>query len=130
MDDEGQTIEREITVPVEPERAWELVTEREHLEQWLAPEVEIDVRRGGGVRVVDDEGVERTGTVELVDAPRRLRFTWESEDADLTVVEISVSPIEEGARIGVVEREPIHVEAAGSVIPLRRRDHGPVLLAA
>ena len=35
MSDEG-TVEREITVPVDPERAWELVTEPEHLERWFA----------------------------------------------------------------------------------------------
>jgi uncharacterized protein YndB with AHSA1/START domain len=128
---EKQTVEREITVPMGPEEAWDLVTRREHLEQWLAPEVEIDVRDGGDVRVVGDDGVERTGTVELVDAPNRLRFTWETGEERPTIVEISVSPIEDGTRIGVVEREPIRIEAAGdNVVQLRRLRDEPVLLAA
>jgi uncharacterized protein YndB with AHSA1/START domain len=128
---EDQTVEREITVPLPPDEAWELVTEREHLEQWLAPEVDIDVRRGGDVRVVGDDGVERTGTVELVDAPNRLRFTWEAGEDGPRIVEINVSPIEDGTRIGIIEREPLHVEAiAGNVIPLRAAHSPMVLLAA
>ena len=75
MSDEG-TVEREITVPVDPERAWELVTEPEHLEQWFAERVELDPTPGAPVRVVGDDGGERHGVVEEVDAPRRLRFVW------------------------------------------------------
>jgi uncharacterized protein YndB with AHSA1/START domain len=128
---EQQTVEREITVPVPAEEAWELVTERRHLEQWLAPEVEIEVRDGGGVRVVGDDGVERTGTVELVEAPNRLRFTWETDEEGPTIVEISVSPIEDGSRIGIVEREPLRIEAAGrNVVELPVVRHEPMLLAA
>src|SRR6478609_5377170 len=75
MSDEG-TVEREITVPVDPERAWELVTEPEHLERWFAERVELDPTPGAPVRVVGDDGGERHGVVEEVDAPRRLRFVW------------------------------------------------------
>ena len=129
---EEQSVEREITVPVAPEEAWGLVTERRHLERWLAPEVDIDLRDGGDVRVVGDDGVERTGTVELIDAPSRLRFTWEAEREGPTIVEISLSPIEDGTRIGIVEREPLRVDAvAGNVVPLRPTPAaGPLLLAA
>ena len=130
MDDE-RAIEREITLPVPPEEAWELVTDREHLERWLAPEVDIDMRRGGDVRIVEDDGEERTGTVELVDAPNRLRFVWETEGDELTVVEITVSPDEGGSRIAITEREPFLVEAvARTVVPLPRRPAGPLALAA
>jgi len=130
MDDE-RAIEREITLPVPPEEAWELVTDRDHLRRWLAPEVDIDMRRGGDVRIVEDDGEERTGTVELVDAPNRLRFVWETEGDELTVVEITVSPDEGGSRIAITEREPFLVEAvARTVVPLPRRPAGPLALAA
>src|SRR3954471_16767695 len=45
-------VEREITVPVEPERAWELVTEPQHLEHWFAEQVELEPTPGAPVRVV------------------------------------------------------------------------------
>src|SRR4029078_7938138 len=48
MSDEG-TVEREITVPVDPERAWELVTEPAQLEPWVAAQVGLDTNaRGAG----------------------------------------------------------------------------------
>ena len=51
-------VEREITVPVEPERAWELITEPEHLERWFAERVELEPTPGAPVRVVGDDGGE------------------------------------------------------------------------
>ena len=32
------SVRREVTLPVEPERAWELITDPEELEGWLADE--------------------------------------------------------------------------------------------
>ena len=99
MSDEG-TVEREITVPVDPERAWQLVTEPEHLEQWFAERVELDPTPGAPVRVVGDDGGERHGVVEEVDAPRRLRFVWYAPpDGPPSTVEIEVTPEHDGSRI-------------------------------
>ncbi|HEX2588934.1 MAG TPA: SRPBCC family protein [Gaiellales bacterium] len=109
-------VEREITVPVEPERAWELVTDPEHLERWFADHVELDPTPGSPVRVVDDDGGERHGVVEEVDAPRRLRFVWYAPpDGPPSTVEIEVAPDAAGSRISVVERELVTIEAIGPV---------------
>jgi uncharacterized protein YndB with AHSA1/START domain len=105
-------VEREITVPVDPERAWRLVTEPEHLEQWFAERVEFAPVPGAPVRVVSDDGGERHGVVEEVDAPRRLRFVWYAPpDGPPSSVEIEVSPDRDGSRISVVERELISIDA-------------------
>jgi uncharacterized protein YndB with AHSA1/START domain len=106
-------VEREITVPVEPERAWRMVTEPEHLEQWFAERVELDPIPGSPVRVISDDGGERHGVVEEVDAPRRLRFVWYAPpDGPPSSVEIEVVPDAGGSRISVVERELIMIDAA------------------
>ena len=105
-------VEREITVPVDPERAWRMVTEPEHLEQWFAERVELDPIPGSPVRVVSDDGAERHGVVEEVDAPRRLRFVWYAPpDGPPSSVEIEVVPDQGGSRISVVERELIAIDA-------------------
>jgi uncharacterized protein YndB with AHSA1/START domain len=110
-------VEREITVPVEPERAWELITEPEHLERWFAEQVELDPTPGAPVRVIGDDGGERHGVVEEVDAPRRLRFVWYAPpDGPPSSVEIEVAPDEHGSRISVIERELITIDAVGPVI--------------
>jgi uncharacterized protein YndB with AHSA1/START domain len=124
-------VEREITVPVDPENAWKLVTEPEHLEQWLAPEVELEPQPGGGVRVVESDETERRGVVEVVDAPRRLHFVWRVEpDGEPTTVEITVVPDGEGSRIEIVERELERIDAAGVVSVEFGARSEPLLLAA
>jgi uncharacterized protein YndB with AHSA1/START domain len=125
-------IEREVSLPVPAEEAWTLVTENDHLSSWLAPEVELDLRRGGEVRTRWDDGEVRHGTVEVVEAPRRLRFAWGGDGDERTVVEITVEPDGEGSRVRVAERLVTPVSAvAGTVIPLPVRPaQGPVTLAA
>ena len=130
---EEQSVEREITVPVAPEEAWELVTERRHLERWLAPEVDIDLRDGGDVRVVGDDGVERTGTVELIDAPSRLRFTWEAEreDADDRRDQPVADRATALASASSSESRCGWTRSPANVVPLRPTPAaGPLLLAA
>jgi uncharacterized protein YndB with AHSA1/START domain len=123
------SVEREITVPVDPERAWRLVTEPEHLEHWFAERVEIDPTPGAPVRVVGDDGGERHGVVEEVDAPRRLRFTWYAPpDGPPSTVEIEVTPERDGSRISVVERELIMIDAVAGVAGEHGRE--PLALAA
>jgi uncharacterized protein YndB with AHSA1/START domain len=105
-------VEREITVPVDPERAWRMVTEPEHLERWFAERVELDPVPGSPMRVVSDDGGERHGVVEEVDAPRRLRFVWYAPpDGPPSSVEIEVVPDAGGSRISVIERELIMIDA-------------------
>ncbi len=125
-------VEREVTVPLPAEEAWTLVTDSEELERWLAPEVELEPREGGEVRIVGDDGQERHGTVELVEAPRRLRFAWTGDDEDATVVEITVDPDGEGSRIRVAERQVTPVAAVGATVtqlPVAL-PQGPLALAA
>src|SRR4029078_12704921 len=116
MSDEG-TVEREITVPVDPERAWELVTEPEHLERWFAERSELHPPPGAPVRVVGDDGGERHGVVEEVDAPRRLRFVWYAPpDGAPSTGEREVTAGHDGSRIWVIERELITVDAFSDLL--------------
>ena len=124
-------VEREITVPVDPERAWELVTRPDHLERWFAEHVELDPIPGAPVRVVGDDGGERHGVVEEVDAPRRLRFVWyEPPDGPPSSVEIEVTPLDGGSRISVTERELIAVDAVGSLLSAPAQPPDLLALAA
>src|SRR3954471_15507387 len=64
-------VNREVVLPVPRERAWELVTEPEELETWLADEVEFEAEEGAPLRIDDREGV-----VEHVTDEERIVFTW------------------------------------------------------
>ena len=93
------SVRREVVLPVEPERAWELITDPAELEGWLADEVELEPEEGGDVHVRFEDGEERWGTVEEVDPERRLAFVWGDSR-----VEWVLQPVPEGTRLVVVER--------------------------
>jgi len=64
-------VNREVVLPVPRERAWELVTEPEELETWLAEDVEFEAEEGAPLRIDDRDGV-----VEHVQAEERIVFSW------------------------------------------------------
>jgi uncharacterized protein YndB with AHSA1/START domain len=68
-------VNREILLPVPRERAWELITEPAELETWLADEVDFEPEEGAPLRTQDGAEV-REGTVEHVEAERRIVFSW------------------------------------------------------
>ena len=55
------TVRREVVLPVDPDRAWELITDPGELEGWLADDVELEPEEGGEVRVEWDDGERREG---------------------------------------------------------------------
>lgn len=68
-------VERDYPHPIE--KVWRAVTMPEHLGQWFPSPVEVDLRPGGELRFTAFEGgPEASGTIETVDEPRRLVFTW------------------------------------------------------
>ena len=68
-------VERRYPHPIE--KVWRAVTTPEHLGQWFPSPVEVDLRPGGAMRFGGVRGRRgAAGTVETVDAPRRLTFTW------------------------------------------------------
>jgi uncharacterized protein YndB with AHSA1/START domain len=107
---ESECVEREIVLPVEPETAWEVACEPDGLREWLAPEVELDLRPGGEGLFRWEDGSEREAVVESVEPGERVVFHWRApEHADdpvrglTTRVEISLEPVEGGTRVLVVE---------------------------
>ena len=62
-------VERNVDLDATPDEVWRALTEPDELATWFGPEVELDVRPGGGGRFVDDDGVARRAVVDEV-APR------------------------------------------------------------
>jgi uncharacterized protein YndB with AHSA1/START domain len=95
------TVRREIVLPVDPDRAWELITDPAELEGWLAEKVELDPEEGGTVRVEWEDGDSREGVVQEVEEGRRLVFVWGEEPSR---VSWTLDPVPGGTRFVVVER--------------------------
>ena len=64
-------VNREVVLPVDRERAWELITEPSELEEWLGDDVEFEAEADAPLRVGDREGV-----VEEVTEFERIVFRW------------------------------------------------------
>jgi uncharacterized protein YndB with AHSA1/START domain len=92
------TVRVERAYPHPIDKVWRAVTAPEHLGAWFPSPVEVDLRPGGAMRFAAFEGDPgATGTVEAVDAPRLLRFTW---GADRLTFELA--PDGDGTRFALV----------------------------
>jgi uncharacterized protein YndB with AHSA1/START domain len=113
----SESVTREIVLPLERDEAWRVVTEPDHLREWLADDVEIDLVEGGRIELAWEGAGGRTGTVETVDEPERLVFRWRPDEPgplDIeTTVEIGLDDVEGGTRVTVIETgfEALAIEA-------------------
>jgi uncharacterized protein YndB with AHSA1/START domain len=101
-DQEAPWVERETLVEASPEEVWEALTDEDRLEEWMAPEVELDPTEGGEISVRDGDD-HRTGTVETVEESERFAFIWSRPGEGESFVEFTLEPLPAGTRVTVVE---------------------------
>jgi uncharacterized protein YndB with AHSA1/START domain len=107
-------VHREIVLPVERERAWELLTEPAELREWLADDVELEPEPGAPLRVEWAGGEVREGEVEEVERERRLRFRWDDGTTGVSSrVEWTLDDAPGGTRVTVEERPLVPLELRG-----------------
>jgi uncharacterized protein YndB with AHSA1/START domain len=68
-------VNREVVLPVDRERAWELITEPAELEEWLGEQVEFEATEDAPLRVREGDQT-RDGVVEEVTEGERIVFRW------------------------------------------------------
>ena len=105
-------VERETLVEATPAEVWEALTDEARLEEWMAPDVELDPIEGGEIAVRDGDD-ERRGTVETLDEEERFAFTWSRPGEDESFVEFTLEPLPAGTRVTVVET-PAHSAATNT----------------
>jgi uncharacterized protein YndB with AHSA1/START domain len=101
-DEKAPWVERDTLVEASPEEVWEALTDEDRLEEWLAPDVELDPTEGGEIAVRDGED-ERAGTVETVEEHERFAFTWSRPGEGESFVEFTIEALPGGSRVTVVE---------------------------
>jgi uncharacterized protein YndB with AHSA1/START domain len=124
-------IRREITLPVDREAAWRMLSDPEELASWLADEVELEIELGaqGWLRWESGECVQ--ATVEEIAEHRRVVLRWASADAPETLVELTLDDVPEGTRLVVLELPVIQLEAVGALLEQGPSViEGPRMLAA
>jgi uncharacterized protein YndB with AHSA1/START domain len=123
-DEKARWVERETLVEASPEEVWEALTEEDRLEEWLAPEVELDPVEGCEIAVRDGDG-ERAGTVETIEEQERFAFTWSRPGEGESFVEFTIEALPGGTRVTVVETPigPTAMAFAGWGVRLARLRH-------
>ena len=84
------TVQREITVPADPDEVWEALTDEGLREAWLH----------------DDADPRSIREEEAVEDGRELRFEWARPGEAATSVRFTLEPVEAGTRVVVVESAP------------------------
>jgi uncharacterized protein YndB with AHSA1/START domain len=131
--DEGtRWVERETLIEASPEEVWEALTDEDRLEEWLAPDVELDPFEGGEIAVRDGDE-ERRGTVETVEEQERFAFTWSRPGEGESFVEFTIEALPGGSRVTVVETPigptAMTIGAWGSLLPRLERSMRFTLVA-
>jgi uncharacterized protein YndB with AHSA1/START domain len=123
-DEKAPWVERETLVEATPEEVWEALTDEDRLEEWMAPEVELDPVEGGEIAVRDGED-HRMGTVETFEESERFAFTWSRPGEGDSFVEFTIEALPGGSRVTVVETPigPTAVAAGGWGSRLARLRH-------
>jgi uncharacterized protein YndB with AHSA1/START domain len=82
---------------------WRALTDSDELSNWLADDVELDVRPGGVGRMRFPDG-EKSVLVTEVEPERRLSLLWWGDDGETSSVELVVIPREQQTTLRVIER--------------------------
>ena len=94
--------DRVIAAPID--LVWSLISTASGLTEWMATEAAVDLRVGGAIRWVHDNGWTVAGTIREIAPMRRLSYTYGWESGGFAVpLESSVVTIELTARGGVTE---------------------------
>ena len=123
-DDKAPWVERDTLVEASPEEVWEALTDEDRLEEWLAPEVELEPIEGGEIAVRDGDD-QRNGTVETLEENERFAFTWSRPGEGESFVEFTIEALPGGSRVTVVETPigPTAMAAGGWAPRLARLQH-------
>jgi len=101
-DEKAAWVERETLVEATPEEVWEALTDEDRLQEWLAPEVELDPVEGGEIAVRDGDD-HRMGTIETLEESEKFAFTWSRPGEGESFVEFTIEALPGGSRVTVVE---------------------------
>ena len=101
-DEKAPWVERDTLVEASPEEVWEALTDEDRLEEWLAPDVDLDPVEGGEIAVRDGDD-QRNGTVETLEEGERFAFTWSRPGEGESFVEFTIEALPGGSRVTVVE---------------------------
>ena len=117
MSDEP-VVTRTVDLDATVDEVWTALTDDVERSAWFGGDSTIDIRPGGGGRVVEADGSVRRVEVGHVDPGRRLGWRWaHPAGGEASDVEFVVEPLPRGARLTVTERRVGAYEVQASATP-------------
>ena len=113
--------DKTVTLPLDPETAFELITQPERLRRWKTVAARVDLKLGGEYRWTITPGNSAMGTITQIEANKSLVYTWGWDGStDLppgaSKVTVTLEPVEGGTSVRLVhegltaEQEAGHAE--------------------
>lgn len=125
---------REISIEGPPDEVWEAMTDPDAMADWLGGDLDLDgpLEPGAAGTFVDTDGAQHDLLVVIVEPGERLAWHWWSEGGELSTVEITLNPDEDGdhtlvrvVEVLMVEQAPFLEMGAPTVLPSPTFDTGP-----
>ena len=107
-------VRRELVLPVSRDAAWAMLGDPAGLAEWLADEVELELREGAEGTFRWSTGEERRATVEELADRRRLVLRWHEPGGPASIVELTLDDVADGTRLVVVELPERVLRAVGT----------------
>ena len=103
------TIEQTVRIDAPPELVWSFWTDPDRITEWWGTGTAFDVEPGGALRIELADGPVMCGTIEALEPPNRLVFTfgWEGNAPGeplapgSTVVEVTLTPDGDGTLLAL-----------------------------
>jgi uncharacterized protein YndB with AHSA1/START domain len=114
----GGRVEQEVLIAAPPELVFSYFTDPELYARWMGREATLDPRPGGIYRCVVHDTATVRGEYVLVEAPRRVVFTWgfeggESVPAGSSTVSVTLTSVPEGTLLRLVHTGLPHPALSG-----------------
>ena len=97
------SVKRSVLLDAPADDVWRAISDESLLCDWLAPEVELELRPGGELRCRTEDGEPRAGSIEEVSDGERIAFVWQREGEDPSRVQLELEVLDRGTRLTVVE---------------------------
>jgi uncharacterized protein YndB with AHSA1/START domain len=110
---EGDAVVHEVVLPAPPSEVFDMFVDPDKLVRWIGMTAELEARVGGRFTFELMPGQYCEGRYLVVDAPRRVVFTWGWSDPSMgvppgsSVVEVALQPEDSGrsTRLRLVHRD-------------------------